>query len=66
MAKSDHGLPANSKATPRCISREEEELRWRYGRSKEECRKLGIKKMTLAEFNVKLNKLKKQGLFWRR
>ncbi len=65
MAKSDFGLSANSKATLRCITREEEELRWQYSRSKKKCKKLGVKKMTLKEFDMKLKRLKERGLFKR-
>lgn len=55
MAKSDHGLPANSKATPRCISREEEELNWKY------C----YTKMTFREYARRFNELKRRGLIKR-
>lgn len=52
MAKLDHGLPANSKVTPRGITREEEELRWRYA----------TQPMTFAEYKRQMKALKKKGL----
>ena len=56
MAKSDCGLPANSKATPSAISREEEELRW----------KLAFGKITFKEYEKRYKKLKRQGKIYRR
>ena len=56
MAKSDCGLPANSKATKRCITREEEELRWWYA----------TQPMTFAEFERRYKELKHKGLIKRR
>lgn len=52
MAKSDHGLPARSGATQRCITREEEELRWWYA----------TQPMTFAEYTRRMKALKRKGL----
>jgi len=56
MAKSDCGLPANSKATPSAISQEEESLRWQ----------LATGKITFKEFEKRYKKLKRQGKIYRR
>jgi len=56
MAKSDYGLPANSKATPLATSREEEDLRWL----------LATGEITLKEFEEQYRKLKQQGKIYRR
>jgi len=56
MAKSDCGLPANSKATPSAISRAEEDLRWL----------LYQKKITFKEYEKRYKKLKREGKIYRR
>ena len=52
MAKSDYGLRANSGATKRCISREEELLRQLYA--------WGDLNITLVEFNKKVKDIRRQ------
>lgn len=54
--KSEHGLPARSGATKRCITREEEELRWRYADTN----------MTFLEYERQMNALRHKGLVKRR
>lgn len=56
MAKSDCGLPANSKATPLATSQEEESLRWQ----------LATGEITLREFGERYGVLKRQGKIYRR
>ncbi len=55
-AKSDCGLPANSKATPLATSQAEEELRWQ----------LATGEITLKEFEKRYKELKQQGMIFRR
>jgi len=54
--KSEYGLPANSRATPQNISREEEDIRW----------DLAFGKITQKQFDEKYAKLKKQGKIYRK
>ncbi len=56
MAKSDCGLPANSKATPLTTSQEEESLRWL----------LATGEITFKEFEKRYGVLKRQGKIYRR
>lgn len=56
MAKSDYGLPASNKATPRNISREEETIRWA----------LAFGEITFAQFEKKYKQLQKEGKIWRK
>lgn len=56
MAKSDCGLPANNKATPSAISREEEDLRYL----------LYAGEITLKEFDKRYRVLRIQGKIYRR
>ena len=56
MAKSDCGLPANSKATPLATSREEENLRWLLAEGR----------ITFKEYEKKYKQLKRQGKIYRR
>lgn len=55
-AKSDCGLPANSKATPLATSQAEEELRWL----------LATGKITFVEYEKRYEVLKQQGKIYRR
>ena len=56
MAKSNCGLPANSKATPLATSREEESLRWL----------LAAGEITSTEYEKRYEELKRQGKIYRR
>jgi len=51
MAKSDCGLPANSHATQRCISREEEDLNWMFA----------LGKIDMKEWKRRRKRLKAEG-----
>ncbi len=56
MAKSDCGLPANSKATPLATSQAEESLRWQLAKGE----------ITFKEYEKRYRKLKRQGKIYRR
>lgn len=55
-AKSDCGLPANSKATPLATSREEESLRWLLAEGR----------ITFKEYEKKYKQLKRRGKIYRK
>lgn len=55
-AKSDCGLPANSKATPLATSQEEESLRWQ----------LATGEITFTEYEKRYKELERQGKIYRR